>query len=248
MKRFLLLLAVTSVLLGACAAPDEYVDVPMSTTPASAPTTAPTASPVTTAMPLVDQNAEKIEEAKAKNADVIGWVNVPDTNIDYPIMYGDDWYYHYHNFAKERESERCVYAYREEAAHNNPVTAPNLRVSGTMFHQLHQVQDDAQRLLTYDNRVWNISVFGHNFWEVFALYEAPAGEPDETLYFNTQQLKDSTNEEVENWLGYQMSRSEIELDVQPGLNDTFLTLVTCGDTHEGSNENSRLYFFLRAVD
>ncbi|MEL7608808.1 MAG: class B sortase [Bacillota bacterium] len=248
MKRFLLLLAATSILLSACAAPDEYVDVPVSTPAASAPSAAPTASPVPTEKPLADQNADKIKEAKAKNSDVIGWVNVPDTNIDYPIMYGDDWYYHYHNFEKERENERCVYAYREKAARNNPVTAPNLRESGTMFHQLHQVQDDAERLLTYGNRVWNISVFGHEFWEVFALYEAPAGEPKETLYFNTQTLADADDDELENWLGYQMSRSEIALGVQPSMNDTFLTLVTCGDTHEDSNKNSRLYVFLRAVD
>jgi sortase, srtB family len=39
------------------------------------------------------------EALREKNKDVIAWIRIPDTNIDYPIVWnGDNEYYLYHNF------------------------------------------------------------------------------------------------------------------------------------------------------
>ena len=45
------------------------------------------------------------EELKALNEDVIGWIEIPDTEISYPLMHGeDDQYYLKHTFSGNKNS------------------------------------------------------------------------------------------------------------------------------------------------
>ncbi|MCE5236406.1 MAG: hypothetical protein ABFC62_04690 [Clostridiaceae bacterium] len=228
--------------------------------------------------------AAKIAEYKTKNDDVVGWIQIEGTNIDYPIMFDDDpsddskpkgaWFYNYHTWDKKESDSGSVYAYYSQFAQNNAITAHNARVSGTMFHQLHHIQeynlgsakcagrnckdpvnqltDVLPDLKTYKGRIFTVSIYGVEAkWEVFAMYEAPKGEPEDTLYYNIwfpgKNHWKSTPEEIQEWINKQISRSEVDLGVTPLPSETFLTIVTCGNEHEDSDANGRLYFFLHRV-
>jgi hypothetical protein len=52
---------------------------------------------------------------------------------------------------------------------------------------------------------------------------------------------------VEEWIKIQTTRSEKKLDVAVTPEDTFLTILTCGDEHDSATAQSRLYIFLKAV-
>lgn len=56
--------------------------------PDATPTPVPTAAPEPTVQP-------RLAELYEANHDLIGWVTIPDTNIDYPVMYTpqEKWYY-----------------------------------------------------------------------------------------------------------------------------------------------------------
>ena len=50
------------------------------------------------------------EELKAQNEDVIGWIEIPDTEISYPLMQGDDdQYYLKHTFSGNKNSAGSIF-------------------------------------------------------------------------------------------------------------------------------------------
>ena len=218
--------------------------------------------------------AEKIAEVAKKNDDVVGWIKIDGTNIDYPIMYNpeDQWFYNYHTVDKKESDSASIYAYYNKYTANNIVTGHNSRVSGTMMHQLQHIQEynlgkttceyskcknpdltsGLPDLTTYKGRVFTISIYGVEAqWEVFSMYETPAGEDVDTLYYNTwyppSKNWKNNSEEVQAWINKQIERSEIDFGVKPSADETFVTLFTCGNEHADSEENSRLYFFLHKV-
>ena len=50
----------------------------------------------------------QVQELKKENNDVVGWIEIADTNINYPVLQGaDNEYYLTHNYKKEKY-ELCI--------------------------------------------------------------------------------------------------------------------------------------------
>lgn len=89
-------------------------------------------------------------ELYLQNNDMVGWLTVPGTVIDYPVMQTpeDRDYYLYRNFDKESNKRGCLYTWPE-----NDVFAPSDNVTvfghhmrdGSMFGQLDKYRDPAFR-------------------------------------------------------------------------------------------------------
>lgn len=195
--------------------------------------------------------ADAYANAYAKNSDVVGWIRISDTVIDYPIMYGENWFYNDHDIDKKstgNPGQGSIYAYYDVFTRNNAITGHNSRKSGKMFHDLHKVQDNKENLTTYRNRVFGIMLYGkYSEWEIFSIYETNDNEPTDTLLYNTAHMAEAAVQEIQAWIDKQISRSEIELGVRATPDDTFITLVTCGDNFDYSDAQSRLYIFLKRV-
>ena len=196
-KIIAVLLALTAILAVGCSSgqTEEVVTIepPASTaTPAAetTPTVAPTVEP--TPEPYISPYTDKLAALQAENSDCIGWIAIPGTNIDKGIMYGDNWYYSNHNEKKEEIESGAVYSHYNVLTQNIVITAHNSRVSKTMFHELHHVQEvnlgktncayakcnaalDKATLpdfSTVEGRTWDVSVFGIDAqWEIFSMYE-----------------------------------------------------------------------------
>ncbi|MDL2235990.1 sortase [Christensenellaceae bacterium OttesenSCG-928-L17] len=218
------------------------------------------ATPTPTVLPSEDPGTavkiDSYEAAKEINKDTIGWIEVPNTNISYPIMYnnshtktGGSWYYNNHDIYKKTNTAGSIYSYHGQKTKNMVVTGHNMRTSGTMFHELHKIQNNKSNLSTRANRVFKVRLFGYREFEVFALYETSDNESEKTLQYNTKHLSGEIKEsEVKEWIDYQKSRSEIKdiVNVSVSTEDFFLTLITCGDDHDYPTAQSRLYIFLKA--
>ena len=57
-----------------------------------------------------------------------------------------------------------------------------------------------------------------------------------------------TDEEIEEWIRYQQERTELGYQLPVTAEDSFVTILTCSDTHAESERGGRIYFFLRRVD
>lgn len=216
----------------------------------------PSGSPDPSATPETGKMPKDYKAAREINKDVIGWIKVPNTNIDYPILYDKSgkFFYDNHDIFKEKTGTPgagSIYTYYGSLTRNTVVTGHNIRKAGTMFHGLHKVQDNKSSLSSRSNRVFSIRLFGFTKWEVFALYETKDNEPTSTLKYNIKHLstKDNSNrKEIEEWIAYQKGRSEVSLDVSVTADDLLMTLLTCGDNYDYSDAQSRLYVFLKAVE
>ncbi|MEG1560720.1 MAG: sortase [Clostridia bacterium] len=194
---------------------------------------------------------ESLDKMIAENPDVLGYIKLHGTNIDYPILYGENWYYNYYSIDKVKRTAASIYSVNSYFARNNAIAGHNARTTGTMFHEMHKIQNNKEDLLTYANRVYSIQfIEGYSEWEVFALYETEEDEPVETQMSNITNKMGETREEIQAWLDITLKRSEINLGVSVSPDDTFITLYTCGDNYlSGSNpdQQARLYIFLRRV-
>lgn len=214
-----------------------------------------------------DVNAAKIAKATAKNSDTVGWINVPGTNIDEPILYRANFYYAYRNIDKKKSYEG-VYPHTNKDTKNIVIYGHNLRGSATIFHHLHHLEESARGYTkcqhskcsrsfssgtkdwhkTSAGRTWNISIFGYQKWEVFAMYEVKKNEPISTLRTNW-----TTNpSNMDSWIGKQVERSKSYMGFDFGVSvsgkDKIMTLITCGTNYDSATANSRLFVFLKNVD
>ncbi len=208
---------------------------------------------------IIDQYAKdftymaKICAAERANRDACGYISINGTNIDAPIMYGDDFYYHYHSPSGASSSNGSIYLYYNYPSRNTVITGHNLRKSGTMLHDLHKIQDQYGRAYqTYTRRLWSVNLFGESaLYEVFAMYEEKPSDPSKSSqYYNccyNYTMERLTRENIEEWIRTQQHRSEFGYSVKVTADDRFLTVLTCSDTHAESELGGRIYFFLRRV-
>lgn len=172
---------------------------------------------------------DKFKSAYEANNDTVGYIEVLGTNVSYPIMFDKTgkWYYNDHTPAKEKAESGSVYAYYYGQQHNDVITGHNSRPSGSMFHQLHHIEDfnmgksnceekkycgkelsNLPDLKVYSERVWDVYLYGEEArYEIFAMFEtkAPADVEKSLMeyvwypYGNTNHDKD-TDEKVQAWI------------------------------------------------
>ncbi len=85
------------------------------------------------------------ESLKKINSNIIGWIKIPDTEINYPIVQTtDNEYYLFHTFRKEKKSAGCIfldYQNNEDfSSYVNYIYGHNMK-DGTMFHNLRYYMD-----------------------------------------------------------------------------------------------------------
>lgn len=137
-----------------------------------------------------DTYNEKISTAKQTNEDVTGWITLPGTNIDFPIMKATkDFHYNYYTWDNKKDATAASYMYYNEArqgqfyaftAHNNRKRAAEQPGDpSSMFHDLHHIYDKnlgrttcmyekcgaelgaaLPDLKTYSGRVWDLNILG----------------------------------------------------------------------------------------
>ncbi len=196
---------------------DQIIDVVVPSTPEAVVTPVPTPeTPAETPAPAyVSPYTEDIAAQKAKNDETVGWIKIQGTNINYPIMYDTTGKLGYSGKDADgkKSTSGAVYMHHNVATadsygigQNLVLTAHNSRVSKTMFHQLHHIQEvnlgktecayrkckealdpnTLPNLKTPEGRTWEIALDGiDGKWEVWSFYEVNDKEPEKTLYYNT---------------------------------------------------------------
>ncbi len=156
------------------------------------------------------------------NKDVVGWIKIPDTEIDYPVVQTEDNdFYLNHNLKRERSSRGSIFMdYRnsnDEKDHNTIIYGHNMK-DGCMFAGLSAYKDRSfyadHALIEYDSLKQPMR------WQIFSVYVT---EPSDVFL----QISFNNDVEYEQYLDMIKSRSKYETDVKATKDDKILTLVTC---------------------
>lgn len=160
---------------------------------------------------------------KRTNPDVVGWLKVNGTNINYPfVQSSDNDYYLTHSFNKSYNGAGWVFLdYRNNGTNNkNTIIYAHGRSDKTMFGTLKNVLNNGW-LNNTNNYVIKISTETENsLWQIFSVYRIPT---------TSDYLQTNFNDETEyqNFLDMIKDRSSHNFDTNVASTDNILTLSTC---------------------
>ena len=184
--------------------------------------------------PLIDVD---FTELKKKNSDTIGWINVNNTNINYPfVQTNDNSYYLTHSFDKTYNEAGWVFLdYRNNTnfSDKNTIIYAHSRLDKTMFGSLSKVlKEDWYK--NKDNHIIRISTEIENtLWQIFSVYVIET----ESYYITTDFSSDL---EYQSFLDTLKSRSKYNFDAELSTNDNILTLSTCYSDTEKTVVHAKL--------
>ena len=177
------------------------------------------------AVPIEELMLPKMRALLDMNTDTVGWLNVPGTNIDYPIVKGDDnSYYLDHNYDKKRDYNGWVFMNTsnnsKDLDKNTILFAHNRFYSGVMFGTLNNLTKEKWYSNAKDTRITFNTMFKEGQWEVFSIYSIKVTDD----YLRTTFESD---EDFLNFVDMLRQRSIFESDTLIDENDKILTLSTC---------------------
>lgn len=178
-----------------------------------------------------DPHVEALKETdlaalREVNEDVIGWIMIPDTVINYPLLQGEDNHY-YLDYTWDGQENRVGSIFMEST--NNPdlsdfhtiIYGHNLREK-TMFSPIRNYKK--QEFWEEHPYVYVVTDAGVYRYEIYSSYEAGVTSDTYRLGFKEQ------GKQV--FIDMGLEQSVISTGVTPEITDRILTLSTCtGNGH-----------------
>ena len=163
-----------------------------------------------------------------QNPDTVGWLNVNNTTINYPIVQsGDNSYYLNHSFEKAESAVGWIFAdYRSNLKdlEKNTVIYGHGRLDNVMFGSLDDTLD-SNWYTQPENQIIKISTpYQNMLWRIFSIYTIPAES-----YYLTHTFEN--DESYMKFLNTLTERSMNDFNVKLDTNDKILTLSTCLDNN-----------------
>lgn len=206
--------------------------------------TLPEQTDPTTAPPIDDTVLYEYQLLYEINRDMVGWIQIEGTAIDYPVVQtpNEPNFYLRRNFYKENATCGTIYA-REACNINLPsdnvtLYGHNMR-NGTMFADLHKFE---QKSFWNDHRYVNFdTLHEYRTYEIFAVFKTTADLTKGFSYhvYDTFATEKAFNEYVTTCKNLSM----YDTGVMPAFGEKLLTLSTC----DKSISDGRLVVVCRLV-
>lgn len=195
----------------------------------------------------IDVDFEKI---RAVNSDVVGWIYIPNTDISFPLLHGEDNnQYLYHSYEKEWIAAGSIFLdYRCNAdfADRNTVIYGHNMHNGSMFGSLKKYKDEEYKDEHRD--IYIMKADGEwNRYEAVAYYQATVEGPTYVLPLREAengskesdkagkiQTSSSTAEDFNTLIDTIKSSSVYETEADIDEADKLITLSTC--TQDSRND------------
>ena len=163
-----------------------------------------------------------LEALRAVNPNVIGWILIPDTEINYPLMQGvDNEYYLNHTWEGEENIVGSIFLEHRNSADltdfNTIVYGHNMN-NGSMFAGIRQYKET--EYWKEHPYVYILSDMGVYRYEIFSTYLAATDSDTYGLSFLSRRTRES-------FLEMAQENSVIVTGVKPEITDRVLTLSTC---------------------
>ena len=176
------------------------------------------------------------ESLRAINEDIVAWVYIPDTGINYPVVQGEDnEYYLHHTFEKKENFSGAIFmdiTCRPDFSSDNSILFGHNLKTGEMFGELKKLYDtDYNEEADYRKHpvIWVVTPDAAMEYRIFAAREISV-EKDTDVYM----VDFAQEEEYQAWMQKQKEASMYETDTDISSYEPMLTLSTCtSDTEDG---------------
>ena len=172
-------------------------------------------------MKLIDVDFSDLKEV---NTDIVGWIQVNGTNINYPYVQTDNnTYYLTHDLDHNYNTAGWVfldYRNRPDFSDSNTIIYAHGRYDKTMFGTLRNALTNGW-LNDTNNYIFKISTPTENsLWQVFSIYHIPVTSDYLQINFNS-------DAEYSNFINKLTERSAHKFNTTISTNDKIITLSTC---------------------
>ena len=166
----------------------------------------------------------EFSELKKTNDEVVGWIQVNGTNINYPfVQTNDNSYYLTHSILKEENEAGWVFLDYRNNIHNldkNTIIYAHSRLDKAMFGSLKNLLE-SNWYENKDNHIIKMSTETEDtLWQVFSVYHLPTTSDYLRTTFNS-------GSDFKNFTDMLQDRSVYDFDCSVGEDDKIITLSTC---------------------
>ncbi len=196
----------------------------------------------------------KFKAMYKENNDLIGWITIDGTNVDYPVVQNkeDNEFYMRRGFNKSYSREGSIFAdisssieYKNETQ-NVVLYGHHMISTGTMFKELDEFQNvqfyKKNPTITFD------SLYRDSEYKIFAVFITNSiPSQDNGNYYDYRRTEFASKKDFEEWINEARVRSLITTDIDIAYTDEILTLQTCNDSFESDDEKARLVIMARRV-
>lgn len=172
---------------------------------------------------------EKVEDYKTtfksmkeRNSDYVGWINIPGTNVNYPVVQGkDNDFYLTHNFDKQEDIGGGVFvSYNVSSPFlgRNTVIHSHHMKNGTMFGTLKKYKNE--QFLKQNPYVYITTETGQYKYQIFSVFVEEANKSTYAVDFED-------NLEFHKFARDLKSKSAYETNVAVVQTDKIIMLSTC---------------------
>ena len=173
---------------------------------------------------LKDKYNVDFKSLKEINSDVVAWIKVNGTNIEYPVVKGkDNNYYLKHNLKKEYNNAGWIFAdYKNkfDGTDRNIVIFGHNTKDGSMFGSLKNVLESDWQKEVKNTIIVMVNENEPIIYQVFSTYSI---KPED--YYITTEFKDG--EDFSKFIDTIKKRSNHDYNVNVDSSDSVLTLSSC---------------------
>lgn len=185
---------------------------------------------------MTEEEKYKLENLKGlaeQNTDLVGWLSIADTGIDYPVMQTEDDYYLNHNFNKQENAYGLPYLSKycdlDKPSDNLIIYGHNIK-NGKMFGAL--LQYESQDFYEKHSVIQFDTLTECRQYEIIAVFKASI-EPGSKNEFQYYRFIDASNEEIYNkFIEAAKKASLYPIDKTAGYGEKLLTLSTCDNVSD----------------
>lgn len=177
-----------------------------------------------------------------ENPDIIGWLSIKDTNIDYPVMQTpeDEDYYLHRDFYEKENRNGCLImdtdstvgvGCREQEYIGGTKPSTNLIIhghtmkSGLMFGKLSLYEDEAygkeHNIICFD------SLYEKREYELISVFRSQVYKKSDDVFKYYQFFQAETEDEFRTWYRNIKERALYDTGVTARFGDEFITLTCC---------------------
>lgn len=177
----------------------------------------------------INMNLMNVDLSSLVNDDLVGWIQVPGTNIDYPfVQTNDNEYYLDHSFDKTYNKAGWIFLdYRNNSdfSSQNNIIYGHARIDKTMFGSLKNTLNKSW-FNNMDNRIVKISTkYENSLWQIFSIYHIKTDSYYISTHFDDENI-------FQEYIDTSLNNSIYDFNVNVNTNDILLTLSTCYNDNE----------------
>ena len=194
-----------------------------------------------------EESINKVKELQEINADVKGWIQIKDTNINYPVLQTtDNDYYLTHNYKKQKNKYGSIYLKNEvniDDNNSNLILYGHNMKDDKMFNNLLKYED--QNYYEEHKEITLVTQKEERKYQIIAAFKSRVFYQDEKnvfRYYNYTnfQTKEMFDEYIDN-----INRIKLyDTGVTANYQEQLLTMITC----EYSQENGRMVVVAKRVE